>query len=94
MLCLVNTPGWPYHCLLDPKTLRDVPNDARLAVNGAVQFIARKPGCGETTIAVPHQDPEEFSYPKWQSVLPDAGNLQPVATVNLALLRKLLLRML
>jgi hypothetical protein len=90
MLCLVNAPGWPYHCLLDPKTVRNVPNDARLAVNGAVQFISRRPGCGEATIAVPHQDPEEISYPKWHSVLPEAGNLQPVATVSLALLRKLL----
>jgi len=90
MLCLVNAPGWPYHCLLDPKTFRDVPNDARLAVNGAVQFLTRKPGCGEITTVVPHQDPDEIPYPKWHSVLPEAGNLQPVATVDPALLRKLL----
>lgn len=90
MLCLINAPGWPYHCLLEPKTVRSVPNDARLAINGAVQFVSRQPGCGEATIAVPHQDPDDVPYPRWQSVLPEARNLQPVATVSLALLRKLL----
>ena len=90
MLCLVNAPGWPYHFLLEPKALKSVPHDARLAINGAVQFTSRQPGCGESTIAVPHQNPEEVPYPKWHSVLPEAGNLQPVATVSLALLRKLL----
>ena len=90
MLCLVNAPGWPYHCLLEPKDLKNVPHDAKLAINGTVQFVRCQPGCGDTTIAVPHEDPKEVPYPKWHCSLPEAGNLQPIATVNITLLRKLL----
>ena len=90
ILCVLSAPGWPYHCLLDPKTVRNVPNDARLSIDGAVKFVSRAYGREPTTLVLPHENPDEVVFPKWHGAVPEACNLQPIITVNAALLRKLL----
>jgi len=86
LLCFLNAPGWSYQCYLEPRSLKNVPNDAKLTVNGAVQFVSSQ----QTVLAVPHENPDQVTFPKWQSVLPEACNLQPIATVDITLLRKLI----
>ena len=39
---------------------------------------------------VPHKNPDEVNFPTWQRVLPEAAELQPIITVNLAQLKRLL----
>ncbi|MGD0088287.1 MAG: hypothetical protein ABSE73_00010 [Planctomycetota bacterium] len=85
LLCVLNAPGWPYQCYLEPRSLKGVPNDAKLAINGAVQFVGR----GQTMMVVPHENPDQVTFPKWQSILPEACNMQPLATLNASLLRTL-----
>jgi hypothetical protein len=89
LLCVVNAPGWQYHCFLEPRNIKKVPSDAKLSINGAVQFAGRGRGCEQTTLVVPHENPTEVTFPKWQSVLPEACNVQPIVTLDISLLRRL-----
>ena len=86
LLCVINAPGWPYHCLLDPKDLKKIDSDAALSVNGSVQFTST----AHNAAVVPHKNPDEVSYPRWQKVLPEACCLQPMTTLNIAYLKRLL----
>jgi hypothetical protein len=89
LLCVLNAPGWPYQFYLEAKDAKCVHDDAELNVNGRVLFVSRKPG-GEAELALPHSNPDEVRFPSWQHVLPDASRLQPVATLNIGLLKRLI----
>lgn len=89
MLCAINAPGWPYHCFLEAREVKRALDEAELAINGKVMFVSRKNGA-EAQLTIAHNNPDEVNFPKWQTILPEAQALQPVATLKIALLKGLL----
>ena len=82
-------PGWPYNCYLEAKQVKCAKDEAELAINGKVSFISKTPGA-QTEATIQHSNPDEITFPKWQTILPEASLVQPVATLNIALLKRLL----
>jgi hypothetical protein len=89
MLGVLNMPGWPYQCYLEAKQVKCAKDEAELAINGKVSFVSRTPGA-QTEVTIQHSNPDEITFPKWQTILPEAALIQPVATLNIALLKRLL----
>jgi hypothetical protein len=89
LLCVLNMPGWPYQCYLEAKQVKCAKDEAELAINGKVSFVSKTPGA-QTEVTIQHSNPDEITFPKWQTILPDAALIQPVATLNIALLKRLL----
>jgi hypothetical protein len=88
MLAVLNAPGWPYQFYLEGRDVRRLEDDAELNVNGRVFFVNQK--TGQTEVTVPHRNPNEVNYPAWSDVLPEAQVLQPVATLNITRLKRLI----
>jgi len=44
LLCVLNMPGWPFHCFLEAKQVKCAKDEAELAINGKVSFISKTPG--------------------------------------------------
>jgi hypothetical protein len=88
LLAVLNAPGWPYQFYVDATNVKHLEDDAELNVNGKVFFVSRK--SGQSEVAVPHSNPDEVNFPVWQGVLPEAQFLQPVATLSIGMLKRLL----
>jgi len=90
VLCAINAPGWPYRCFFLPQALKGLPTESLLAINGRAEFITPVPAGQGPSMAVPHYNPDEVTFPRWQKILPPAGCLQPVACLNIAQLKRAL----